>query len=80
MENMKKALQITAGLLIMAGVAGVGLVAAWFILSTAGEWLFGDQCNRQIENLNMARRNNAKPSTIEYQERQVEKACSQKSS
>lgn len=61
---------VAFGLFIMA--AGVWL--AWNILA----WLFGDQCDRQLRHLENLRQQDARQSTIDYQIRQVNKACSRK--
>ena len=72
---MKDFLKSTIGLAILVSGGLLVLLVGWWAISSVGGWLFGDQCNRQQELLRTARRNGAKPSTIEYQYQKVVKAC-----
>lgn len=72
---MKEHLKTAIGLAILVGGGLLVLLVGWWVISSVGGWVFGDQCNRQQELLRTARRNNAKPSTIEYQYQKVVEAC-----
>lgn len=72
---MKKVLDAAISLLTLATAGVLVLLVGWWLVSGVGGWVFGDQCNRQQDLLRTARRNGAKPSTIEHQYQRTVEAC-----